>query len=419
MHGGSSPGRMTAAAAPLPQLPLQMAASAPPGKASSSFAAVMAAAMAVAGVGCSLPHNSVLAGVTLVADRFGPGFFASVVAAVYAPTMVVGLAAILNSSNTASRTAWLAPAPLVVLLLSLFPNELLAAPDAAAARQVVGFSAVIGALSYVHFIKLQTLASTLPPSQRKPMQAWFAFGYQLSGFVVFVVSLAWGFDHRVTDEGVRWFYQSVAVLQIGAVACAAFVSSALSVDAVGGDDLTPATSPSPPPATWRKLGNLPRDTRACAAALFLTVFGSVAVLPLYAWFRPPTHPNFPQELFFIRLFCDAGSRLVTLALPHVLVSPRHILAASVVRLGVVLPLVSINARGASDDDVMFVSGLIAAFAFSSGFIVTRAFQVGVDVSSGGSGAAPAAVMTTAAAVPMLNLAFGAGLCAASLVGLFV
>lgn len=398
------------------------------------------ACVVVAAIGCSLPHNAVLAGVTLFADRFGSGIYARIVAAVYTPTLAVAAGQLAAAGGRRSDgpwpldAAWFWSGPCIVVALVVFVEELLTFEETSV---LVGSCAVVGGLSYAVFGSLQSLvagAAANKTGERKLLQALFAFGYQLSGFVVFVVSVAWGFDDEVTGERVRGFYRTVAVLQVVALACCVVTSNALTAPQPSTSSAsstttveTPPTSSTPPPVP---LTSLVRPSRspdvaaflACCLALFLTVFGSVAILPLYALFKSPGRPNFPQELFFVRLFADAGSRLVTVAMTRTLEAPRSILLAALLRLLLVVPLVTlapVHGRKLDDEAVLLVAALIAVFAFGSGFIVTRAFQIGVDVGPAGGFSVPfvGGGSTVVPAVTVLNALFAAGLCFASLFGL--
>jgi len=110
-----------------------------------------------------------------------------------------------------------------------------------------------------------------------------------------------------------------------------------------------------------------------AAGLFLVIFGSIFLMPFYAYI--PGGSMLPQILFYTKLFSDTLSRPLTMIIPR----PRSrclFLIMTIFRLLVFLPLFFLyiyDIMGFRDD--LLIIAMVSLFSITSGLFATFGYQL--------------------------------------------
>lgn len=354
-------------------------------------------------MGASLTQNAVLCGVSSYSSRFGEEFFAQLVLAVVFPRLLV---CCLQSACDAKTNAQFGEERMN--FIRVCTSYLLSAvimvvfPFANARFPVLVLGYLVGMINAMLFGTLQQIAMS-----SEQLQATFAFGNQLSGFAVFALAKIAKFDHDAGQHERNTFFFSVASIQLMCIAltmCSCipfkttdFIHEQREEEMVSLIDKSVAVGQTKPYFLQTTQGKL-----ACLA-LFFTAASSSGLLPLYSRYLSESDANFSQHLFFLRLFADAISRPATVW-SAMLRDAHALLFVSIVRLIVFVPLllyfiivttepvtrplvveiltgeISVASLPSSrlllnDAQCWTVVLLLAMFAFSSGFISTRCYQI--------------------------------------------
>jgi hypothetical protein len=345
---------------------------------------------ALASISSSLAQNAVLVSIASANERFGPGFFGCITFSTFAPALPVALFQLYFDKSLdarfglrrAHRFRCQSSIVCLVLLVLLFPEVLISdqAPTLRAKAALVGTCALIGAFSFVLFGSLQQVAGLVENRLRLggAFPAAFAFGHQASGLSVFVAEKAANFDHDADLAEARLFYRLIAcVLVLCLVSVQRFFHASWFEDALANDleqtsmlaendvDLLPTAAVPAKHMSWKLVH-----------ALFVTVFASGMLVPLYARYHGPTDPDFPQAVFLTRLFSDTLSRPATLLAPTLLASDHSLFLSANARLVLLCPLLWYAYAYSSAPHAKFaILACLSLYSFASGFIVTRAFQL--------------------------------------------
>jgi len=111
----------------------------------------------------------------------------------------------------------------------------------------------------------------------------------------------------------------------------------------------------------------------CAAGLFLVVFGSIFLMPFYAYI--PGGSTLPQILFYTKLFSDTLSRPLTMIIPR----PRSryfFLIMTFFRLLLFLPIFFLyiyDIMGIRND--VFIIAMVSLYSITSGLFATFGYQL--------------------------------------------
>lgn len=254
-------------------------------------------------------------------------------------------------------------------------------------------STLIGTASAVLHGMLKQMASFIYPTCSR-LPAAVTSGMQAAAAFVLAVSLATDFGSSGKSEGLVCFYISIAVLVGLCWICFqvlmsrshdvlesmmrrdSFISGMLREPLLDNAEAAPDPEPVENPedsemdylALWR-------TSWPCCVSIMVTVASSMSVA---SWFNrvessDPLNQSLPQVLFYTRLFADLLARPATLVVKPL--SARCLLILSMTRL-LFVPLFFIYTS--MDDiprsDVLVTCG-VAAFAFTSGYIVTCCYQL--------------------------------------------
>ena len=252
-------------------------------------------------------------------------------------------------------------------------------------------AALMGTASAVLHGMLKQMASFIYPNCAR-LPAAVASGMQASAIFVLLVSLATGFGSSGDSDSIMIFYSLIAVLTGLCWICFHLLMSrcqdvsvsmsrrdtsfytALSEPLIENGD---AASNEGPVGVEMDYKSLWRISWPCCVSTMVTVASSMSVA---SWFNrvestDPSNPALPQVLFYTRLLADLLGRPATL-----LFNPPPgwiLLVVSLFRL-VFVPLFFIYSSADETliprSDPLIVSG-VAAFAFSSGYLVTAGYQL--------------------------------------------
>ena len=282
----------------------------------------------------------------------------------------------------------------------------------------VGLTGIIGLCSAIVYGSFYQIASLI--NSNGWLQAAFAMGYQGSGILVLIVSLAVNFDADASDRQVSIYFISIAGLEFFSLLCflilmckrrlvrsqlvrrdsAVALSSALARTPDNVQDIVDEdknkSKPSPPPTPspdmeqpLLKSSNdvvdtgdemsykeIVRYTWPALFALFVTVFGALCVLPFYTYVPSSSNDaNLSQILFYTKLGSDMLGRPCTVLL-RLIHTPKRMVVAAVIRL-LFLPVFFLYTFGGDvipKSDIL-ITVFVGLFAFSSGFINTVAYQL--------------------------------------------
>eukprot|EP00802_Teleaulax_amphioxeia_P016116 Tamp_16226.p1 GENE.Tamp_16226~~Tamp_16226.p1 ORF type:complete len:447 (+),score=61.96 Tamp_16226:115-1455(+) len=389
-----------------------------------------AALFFVFGCATSAAQVALLSMLAFYSLRFGPQVFVALNLATYLPSLpIVLLQGRLDSTydrifSTAVAFRFRVAVSLLVLAATLCALPLLPLHGE---WELLVCAAVIGIFTGVVFGSFYQLLTFFRAEEQTSNTAAFAFGYQGVGVVVLLLSiLAFrGHAEDPTPAMVDQFFFSVALVPLGAfvlfIALTATEAFRASARARDGTDAASASEPllseqnftraeqgSSEPfesdQAFTRLGSLGMEhvgslggawvsvekhdsedaglslsqaqclkrCLPCAACIFVTIFASVVVFPFYTYV-PSSNPAFPTILFYTKIFSDTISRPLTTKLQCVS-SPKYLLVAAIVRLGVCVPAFFMYITGLVPQNDAVFCGSIAVFSFFSGYLTTSAFQ---------------------------------------------
>lgn len=287
---------------------------------------------------------------------------------------------------------------------------------------IVVLTSFIGFFSAIVYGSFYQIASIISSGGR--LQASFAMGYQGSGAVALIISLAIGFKSDARDAEVRTYFFTVAGVEIMSLVSflilmcgrknstvplslkrkestsvtspledgtldapllenAAVTPSSLEERSLRDDGVSDGDRATTPNDDCCELsGRVLSYQEICAytwpalLSLFLTVFGALCILPFYTYIPSSRgNENFSQLLFYVKLGADMIGRPCTVLL-RVIHSKRGMVIASLIRV-CFLPFFFLYTFGGDvipKNDVVAAIG-IGVFSFSSGFINTVAYQL--------------------------------------------
>jgi hypothetical protein len=338
-----------------------------------------------ASMGASLSQNSILCSVSSLSLQFGEDFFAQVVFAVLFPHLIM---AVVQGTCDARTNRYFGEARMNFLrLLSGFLLNIvtmLCFPLVSDSRGgILVLSYISGFLSAGLFGTLQQIAMS---SENR--QAMFAFGNQVSGLIIFVLARLTGFHENAHYQERVQFFVGIALLELACLLSLLMFNTSIplvtasSVVVIHEEEEEESFLPLPAVKVTPQSFLSTSDGRYVSFSLFITAASSAGILPYFAYFQSPTEGNLSQELFFLRLLCDAISRPATIY-STLLREPQALTLLSILRVVLFVPfllylaLVPVELNSSQTRLVQFLVGL---FAFTGGFIGTRCYQIALLAS---------------------------------------
>eukprot|EP00547_Thalassionema_nitzschioides_P000484 CAMPEP_0194206554 /NCGR_PEP_ID=MMETSP0156-20130528/5539_1 /TAXON_ID=33649 /ORGANISM="Thalassionema nitzschioides, Strain L26-B" /LENGTH=439 /DNA_ID=CAMNT_0038933097 /DNA_START=33 /DNA_END=1352 /DNA_ORIENTATION=+ len=346
----------------------------------------------ISAMGCTLGWTAVLSNLVFYTDTLGIDSFLILNLAVFSPLLPVTVAQAIWDSKLDKQFKSLRSFSFrgnvgystTFLCLLLLPWASTSLNLLAITSLLLGFSSAI-----LHGM-LKQMASFIYPNCGR-LSAAVTAGLQASAVLVLIVSVVSGFGRRSNKDGLKAFYFSnAAILVICWLSFHSLLYSSRGVlrsmsrrDSLfeGNEAETPLL---PRPAEYDSLDadgqelslwQLSKKSWPVGISIMLTVSSSMAVSSWFNRFESAdvSNQSFPQLLFYTRIFSDLLGRPSTLYLTSQ--SPTSIFTASTLRL-LLSPLFFIYSSTTilpKNDSAVIVS--VFLFSFTSGFLVTRAYQL--------------------------------------------